>query len=316
MKERGDWTANALMRNIRKRGANAFPIDLSEISAEISSQHGDKRTVTALLNEDGLSVNFDAFIVRDIGGIYEGGTEGAAFRYDLLRILSEQKLMMNTPNAIQIAADKFMSMRIFADASLPVPRTVVTKSVEVALDAIRRFGGAAVAKPIFGYQGKGVEKICVCTSEVSEAAEMSEAAEDSEAERRIKRIIAARGVIYLQEFIRNPMKRDIRVFVVDGEAVAAIYRVRHAGISDEVASNLSMGGMPVKCDITSEMSEIAVKAAEVIGADFAGVDLIESTDNLYLLEINGTPSARGIKIACGIDVTERIVEMLIRRLKQ
>ena len=144
---------------------------------------------------------------------------------DSLRILASHKIVMNSPEAIQNAANKFYSAVLFSSAGLPVPKTVVTESVDVALNALEDFGGSAVAKPIFGHQGKGVEKITL----------------DASAREKIQRIIAERGVIYLQEFIPNA-ERDIRVFVVGDEIVGAIYRVRRSG---SIVSNLSMGGKPV-----------------------------------------------------------------------
>ncbi|MCK4732264.1 MAG: hypothetical protein KAT65_07385, partial [Methanophagales archaeon] len=45
------------------------------------------------------------------------------------------------------------------------------------------------------------------------------------------------------------------------------------------------------------------------------VDLIEGEEGLFLLEVNATPSGKGIKLACGIDVTERIVELLLERVE-
>jgi len=63
------------------------------------------------------------------------------------------------------------------------------------------------------------------------------------------------------------------------------------------------------------MRELAVRAARAVGADFAGVDLIESEEGLLLLEVNATPSGKGIKLACGVDVAERIVELLFERVE-
>ncbi len=62
------------------------------------------------------------------------------------------------------------------------------------------------------------------------------------------------------------------------------------------------------------MKELAISATKAIGADFAGVDLIEGEGGLFLLEVNATPSGKGIKLACGVDVTERIIDLLFEQL--
>jgi tetrahydromethanopterin:alpha-L-glutamate ligase len=117
-------------------------------------------------------------------------------------------------------------------------------------------------------------------------------------------------VLYIQEFVPNP-GRDIRVFVVGEEALGAMYRVSLEG---SVVSNLSQGGRPVTCELTEEIQDLAVRATKAVGADFAGVDLIEGENGLLVLEVNGTPSGRGINQACGVDVTEKIVASLFERL--
>jgi glutathione synthase/RimK-type ligase-like ATP-grasp enzyme len=63
------------------------------------------------------------------------------------------------------------------------------------------------------------------------------------------------------------------------------------------------------------MQELAIYATKAVDADFAGVDLIESDEGLFLLEVNATPSGKGINRACGIDVTERIVDLLFERIE-
>jgi len=79
--------------------------------------------------------------------------------------------------------------------------------------------------------------------------------------------------------------------------------------------SLSQGATPVKCELTEEMRELAIRATKAVGADFAGVDLIEGEEGLLLLEVNATPSGKGIKLACGVDVTERVVELLFERIE-
>ena len=154
----------------------------------------------------------------------------------------------------------------------------------------------AIVKPIFGSQGKGIYKL-----ETSQP----------DSKQKLATLLKDRGVLYLQEFVPNP-GRDIRVFVVGEEALGAIYRVSQQG---SFISNLSQGGTPHKCELTDEIEQLAIRATKAVGANFAGVDLIESKDGLVLLEVNATPSGKGIKLACGIDVTERIIDLMFTQLE-
>jgi len=244
----GDWTASAFLNNIRKTGANAFPIDLSTLSASIAASD------FSIFNADSEYLKLDAILVRDVGISFS--LETISFKFDLLRAFENSIIVMNRPTAIQNAANKFFSFYLFKLACLPIPQTV------------------------------------------------------SELASKLRELLKERGVLYLQEFVPNP-GRDIRVFVVGEEALGAIYRISRKG---SFVSNLSQGGTPVKCELTEEMQELAINATKAVGADFAGVDLIEGEEGLFLLEVNATPSGKGIKLACGVDVTERVVELLFERV--
>ncbi|RZN37036.1 MAG: RimK family alpha-L-glutamate ligase [Methanophagales archaeon ANME-1-THS] len=281
-----DWTARAFVKSIEKRGAQPVPINLSTLSASISSAD------FSVFNADFKGLKLDALLVRDVGISFS--LEPISFKYDLLRQFEHSIPVMNSPTAIQNAANKFFSFYLFKRAHLPIPRTVITSESDVALKAIKEFD-CVLAKPIFGSQGKGIIKL-----------ELSQ----PDLEQKLRELLNERGVLYLQEFVPNP-GRDIRVFVVGEEALGAIFRV---ALSDSIVSNLSQGGTPVKCELTGELEELAIRVTKAIGADFAGVDLLEGEEGLVVLEVNGTPSGKGINQACGIDVTERIVDLLLERV--
>lgn len=282
-----DWTASAFLKNIEKRGAKAVPLDLATLSASISTSD------FSIFNADLKELELDAVIVRDVGISFS--LEQISFKFDLIRQFENSIPVINRPEAIQNAANKFFSFYLFKRAQLPIPRTTITSEFGVVLKVIEEFR-SAIVKPIFGSQGEGIFKL-----------ESSQ----PDLKPKLTALLKERGVLYLQEFVPNP-GRDIRVFVIGEEAIGAIYRVSRSG---SFISNLSQGGTPVACEVTEEMQELAVRATKAVGADFAGVDLIEGEEGLFLLEVNATPSGKGINRVCGIDVTERIVELLFERLE-
>jgi tetrahydromethanopterin:alpha-L-glutamate ligase len=281
-----DWTAAAFVKNIERRGAQAVALNLAQLSASLSP------ATFSVYDARSQIVELDALIVRDVGISF--ALEEISFKFDLIRQFETGIPVMNTSAAIQNAANKFYSFFLFQRAKLPIPRTTVTAELDVALNAINGWGNAIV-KPIFGSQGKGIVMLTEDEPNVSS---------------RLEGLLNKRGVLYIQEFVPNP-GRDIRVFVVGEEALGAMYRVSLEG---SVVSNLSQGGRPVTCELTEELRDLAVRATKAVGADFAGVDLIEGEVGLLVLEVNGTPSGRGINQACGIDVTEKIVARLFERL--
>jgi tetrahydromethanopterin:alpha-L-glutamate ligase len=281
-----DWTARAFLRNIEKRRAIAVPLNLATLSVSVSSSD------FSIFDTNFKNVELDALIVRDVGISF--ALEQISFKFDLIRQFETSMPVMNSSEAIQNAANKFSSYYLFRRAQLPIPRTLVTAELDVALNALEEYG-SAIVKPIFGSQGKEIVKLESSQPDVTS---------------KLEALLNERGVLYVQEFVPNP-GRDIRVFVVGEEALGAIYRV---SLNGSFVSNLSLGGTPVACEVTAEMEKLAVRATKSVGADFAGVDLIEGEEGLIVLEVNGTPSGKGINQACGIDVIERIVDLLFERL--
>jgi tetrahydromethanopterin:alpha-L-glutamate ligase len=312
-----DWTARALTDAARKKGFSPFVLDLRAAEVSMSSATGEsaaKNSATVFKVGDLKLCDLDAIIVRDAGA---GTFEGVSFRFDILRELEAEGIpVINSPEAIRDAANKYHASYLLAKAGLPVPETVAVQNVEAAVKIISRFGDAVI-KPVFGYKGKDIARI-----KNEEIRFSDRKIETSSLEMVLNKLLEERGLLYIQKFIENP-GRDIRVFVVGSKVIGAIYRKAAPGFW---VNNLSQGGSADRCVLTEEQKEIAEKAALAVGTTFAGVDIIEGlTDNLdkeiktnsgqtegrpLILEVNGTPSGKGIFDAWGINPAEYIIEYI------
>ena len=58
--------------------------------------------------------------------------------------------------------------------------------------------------------------------------------------------------------------------------------------------------MPV--ELTGQETEVALRAAAIMGLGVAGVDLLRSRRGPLVLEVNSSPGLEGIEEATGIDV--------------
>jgi len=273
-----DWTAKALSSAINHYGMESIKFSFNNAVSTISSGklHAGKIDLAA----------FDAIVVRDMG---PAARNDAAFRFDILCQLKETGVkIINPPDSIALCANKYASSYLFQKNGITTPETVVTNSLDEASDALSSFG-RAVIKPVFGYKGIGIE--CIRNSEMGFE--------------KLKNLLENNGLIYMQEFIPNP-GRDIRVFVVANKIAGSIYRIAPHG---SWINNLSQGGSAIPCMLTGEQERLALKAAKVTGAVYAGVDIIEGEKD-YVLEINGTPSGKGIFEASGVDVTMMIAKYL------
>ncbi|HOL43915.1 MAG TPA: RimK family alpha-L-glutamate ligase [Methanothrix sp.] len=276
-----DWTARAISRGLAELGISAAMMEISELAVEIGADLSFRRGGAELLD-------LDTLIIRDMG---RGAPQDVAFRFEALRSLADLGVtVINPPDAIVRAANKFATSMALRRAGVPTPRTVVTSSYDEALRTVESMG-RAVCKPLFGYKGRDIELL---------------RPEDADL---IRDLLIRRGAIYLQEFVDTPEKRDIRVFVIGDEAAGAIYRVAPPG---EWISNLARGGRAERCEISDEMERIAVDANRAVGTVYSGVDMLESEEGLMVIEVNGTPSGKGIYTALGVDVGRMLADLALR----
>ena len=120
-----DWTARTFIKNIEKRGATAVPINLATLSASLSL------TDLSIFDPNSKSVELDALIIRDVGISF--ALEQISFKFDLIRHFENRIPVMNSSEAIQNAANKFLSFHRFKQAQLPIPRTTVTAELDLSL---------------------------------------------------------------------------------------------------------------------------------------------------------------------------------------
>jgi tetrahydromethanopterin:alpha-L-glutamate ligase len=175
-------------------------------------------------------------------------------------------------------------------SGVPTPKTTVTTSPKAALKALHEYG-KAVSKPLFGYKGRDI----LLLTEREEA--------------KLVDLVETQGLVYLQQFIESDNPRDIRAFVVGGRILGAIYRVAPPG---QWISNLARGGHAKPCPVTPELEDLATRSSNAVGTVYCGVDLLETGEGLKVIEVNGTPSGRGIFEALGMNVTEVIADYVMK----
>jgi tetrahydromethanopterin:alpha-L-glutamate ligase len=233
-----------------------------------------------------------AALVRFVPG---GTLEQITLRLGLLHALAGcGVLVVNPATAIERCVDKAMASFRLAAAGVPTPPAWACERIEDARAVAARetaAGQALVLKPLFGAQGKGLRLI-----------RGPEELPDAE---------AVAGVWYLQRFVGGESAwRDFRVLVIGGEPVAAMARHGLGWIT-----NIRQGGRAEAVPATGELAGLAVAAAAAVGADYAGVDLIEDrAGRLLVLEVNSMPAWQGLQGVAEVDIAGRLAAWLKRRL--
>jgi len=230
----------------------------------------------------------DGVLVR---GIAAGSFEQVTLRLSLLHALSAAGVVViNDARAIERCVDKAMTSFLLHRAGLPTPPTFAGESEDEAERWRAAQGVTVVEKPLFGAQGRGLERL---------------AREDALPPRELYA-----GVRYLQRFVgRDRDWRDFRVMVVGGEPVAAMIRRGRSWIT-----NVRRGARCEAVAMSAGLAELSIAAVAAIGADYAGVDLIEDEDRLAILEVNSMPAWKGLQSVASADVAGRLAAHVSARL--
>jgi ribosomal protein S6--L-glutamate ligase len=222
-------------------------------------------------------------------------------RYGTAVLRQFEMMGVFTPNradAVVRARDKLHCLQLLAQQELGLPGTVFGDNPDDTGDLLAMLGKPPhVIKLVEGAQGQGVvlaEKLAGSRSVIE----------------------ALRGLyanFLVQEFIGEAKGADVRCFVVGGKVIAAMRRQAKAG---EFRSNLHRGGSAEATRLTAAETDVAIRAAAVMGLGIAGVDLLRSKRGPLVLEVNSSPGLEGIEAATGVDVAGEIVAYLERRVRQ
>ena len=274
------YSTRRLVEAAVQRGHTAEVIDplrcYMNITTHRPSIHYSGRSLTG----------FDAIIPRVGASVTFFGT-AVVRQFEMMGVYC-----LNESVAISRSRDKLRSLQLLARKGIGLPVTGFAHSTKYTDDLIEMVGGAPlVVKLLEGTQGIGVV-----------LAETHPAAHSV--------IEAFRGLdanILVQEFIKEAGGQDFRCLVIGGKVAAAMAR---QGKEGDFRSNLHRGGKATSAKITPEERATAVRAAQIMGLNVAGVDLLRSNHGPVVMEVNSSPGLEGIETATGRDIAGMIVKFV------
>lgn len=224
------------------------------------------------------------------------GSETNYFTLAVLRHFERQGVrMVNGSDAIECVADKLHSLQMLASHDVPIPRTILGK-FPVDIDLIdRELGFPVVVKTLRGTRGENV-MLCESREKFDELAGLLGGARPG-------------SDLIFQRYIGASHGRDVRLLVVGGKVIAAMERRAANG---GFRANTSQGGSAVQYDPPAEMKALAIRVAEVLQLDVAGVDILFDDEGFRVCEANSAPGFQSLEAACSIDVPEAIYRRAMR----
>lgn len=219
-----------------------------------------------------------------------GSLEQITLRLNILHsLVAAGRKVVNCPDALEVAIDKYRTLARVAALGFPVPATVVVQDRVAALDAFDRLGGDVVVKPLFGGEGRGVMRV-----------------RDRElAWTTFTTLERLDAVIYVQAFVK-PGGIDNRLLVI-GRQVFGVCRT--AG--DGWKTNVAQGGASTPFVPLPWQRELALAVAADLKLTIGAVDLLECEDgSSKVVEVNAVPGWKGAQEALGIDLAGEMLDCL------
>lgn len=203
----------------------------------------------------------------------------------------------NSADTIEKVADKLHTHQILAECKIPTPATMLAK-FPIDLDLVENtLGFPVVVKTLMGVNGSGVFLI-----------ENRDGFEDL---MDLIRETQPNILMIFQKFVAKSKGRDLRLFVVNGRVIASMERRAKEG---GFKANFSQGGS-VHEFVPDEASEMmAIKTAEVLDIQVAGIDLLFTEDGYTICEANTFPGFKGLEKACQVNVPYEIFSDMMKEI--
>ena len=216
------------------------------------------------------------------------------------RLEDEGIRLFNSASAIEICDNKILTAKALC-GKVPTPRTIISpktfegvgyNTLDFVENATRVLGLPLIIKEAYGSFG----------AQVYLAKTLDEA-------KKTVRSLGHKDFV-MQEFISESRGRDVRVNVVGGRVVSAMERYNE----NDFRSNISNGGKMKPIAISEDMEQLAIEATEIIGLDFAGVDVLFGNNGPIICEVNSNPHFKSSLECTGVDMSDEIMDYIVRCL--
>jgi len=279
----GSTSSKWLAEELKEYFTKVDMIDIRSIEVNLGDKDG------ALLLKGVPLQNYDC--------VYAKGS----FRYSNLLTSISTVLPSNTytPMSAQsftIANDKLMTHLALQAQHIPMPKTYVAGTTDAAKEILEKINYPIVMKFPQGTHGKGV----MFADSFPSASSMLDA------------LTALRQAFLIQEFVETGGV-DIRAIVVGEKVIASMARKAK---ENELRSNVHAGGTAENYMLDYAASRIAVTAAQAVGAEICGVDMLIGAKGPVVMEINSSPGLQGITKATGVNIAKAIAKYLAEQTEK
>ncbi len=230
------------------------------------------------LNDEEISLSFldEEFLSDYIETHHVDFVIYRARNYKLVELLEQKGIkVFNNSLVNKTANDKYLTYKMLKDNNLPYIETFDKPKIY-----------PCIMKSVSGHGGQEVFLI------------------NSEEQRQdILNKHPSLEFIY-QDYLKND--GDVRLYLLNKSVITSIKREN----KQDYRNNFSLGGSVSIYEPNKEMKEAALKIANLLNADFIGVDFLLTKDGYKIIEIEDPVGSRMVYQATDIDIISRYIEYI------
>ncbi len=275
-----DWHSDQLELNLRRQDCRVFKIKYTDLVLRL--QNSKKRIFNSHFKK------IHGVWTRFIGN---GSIEEITTKLTFLHLMEEMGIYIhNSAKIIEQTVDKVRTTGLLNLNGIPTPNTVVKIGNLKNLNLEKNY----LIKPIFGSQGKNIFLLDKLID--------------------LKKIHTVGNVFYLQEFLKDPKKKDfwdLRVLVSNHKVISVMKR-----ISKNFITNVYQGAETEKIPNNKQINDVAKKVSKIFKLSYGGIDIIYHKKKYYILEVNSIPSWKAMQKLEKRDISKIIVQDFLQNLKK
>ncbi len=292
-----------IIKESLNRGIECFYNDPNWVYADINHKNKIKSHIYKLFLKDNGTLTYDIknkmnVDLENFSAIFIRQDPPYDMKYISNTYLLEKlkkPMVINNPSELRNFPEKHIMMN-FPDLT---PSTIISSDVEVLIKFIEK-NNEVILKPAYGNGGLGIVKV-------------------DASKKNIKNFLSkyinqfSNNPIIAQRFLKNYIKGDKRVILINGTVKGSVLRVPK---KNSIKSNFHAGGSAVKTSLNKKEKLICQKIKNFLinkRLYFVGIDIIDG----FLTEINITSPTgiQEINRLDGVNIEKSIIDFVLKSLK-
>ena len=292
-----------IIKESLNRGIECFYNDPNWVYADINRKNKIKSHIFRLFLKDNGTLTYDIknkinVDLENFNAIFIRQDPPYDMKYISNTYLLEKlkkPMVINNPSELRNFPEKHIMMN-FPDLT---PSTIISSDVEVLIKFIEK-NNEVILKPAYGNGGLGIVKV-------------------DASKKNIKNFLSkyinqfSNNPIIAQRFLKNYIKGDKRVILINGTVKGSVLRVPK---KNSIKSNFHAGGSAVKTSLNKKEKLICQKIKNFLIKKrlyFVGIDIIDG----FLTEINITSPTgiQEINRLDGVNIEKSIIDFVLKSLK-